>query len=44
METTKVFYDTLICPKELKILKNCGHVMRTEENLNDLENILLKNS
>ncbi|MDR3169935.1 MAG: hypothetical protein LBU27_09730 [Candidatus Peribacteria bacterium] len=43
VEDTQAFYEALKCPKKLIILANCEHVMRTEKNLQDLENALLNN-
>jgi esterase/lipase len=43
IEYTKDFYETLKCPKKLIILEDCEHVMRTEKNLQDLEQAFLKN-
>ena len=37
LKYTKMFYDSLKCPKEMIILENCTHAMNTEKNLQDLE-------
>jgi esterase/lipase len=39
---TKAFYEVLKCPKELYILADCEHTMRTNKNLQDIENIVQK--
>ena len=41
LEDTRKFYEALNCQKELKIIKNCPHTMKTEENLKDLETYIL---
>lgn len=42
LERTRSFYNKLNCPKELKVIKNCEHIIRTPENLEDLKNYLLE--
>ena len=41
LEHAKMFYDVLNCEKEFKIIKNCPHTMKSDENLQDLQNYLL---
>lgn len=42
LEETRNFYEQLNCPKDLKIIKNCAHIIRSKDNLKDLQNYLLE--
>lgn len=37
LSKTQQFYQSLKCPKEIKIIPNCGHIIRTKDNLKVLE-------
>lgn len=34
---TQLFYQSLKCPKDIKVIPNCEHIIRTKGNLKDLE-------